>query len=832
MPEFKIYYEKGEPPISLAYKEDTLIEDIFKEFSRNVNKDLKDLVFYYKGSQIKYGNSEKINKSIFKAGDKDFNIFAVSLTTISSEKVGEKEEEEDLEDKENPEGETEKEKKERLKVDREKYNDIICPYCKTSAIIDKRDNTNYGLKILNCKNFHYGQEISYDEYENYVVDFVLIDKEKEILKKFESKEEETDEEKKEREEEKKRWEEKINNNKEKYNNMKEMFKCQLCNNVKESFSYPKDKFFICNCGSVICKTCTSLHKEAGNLHHMIDIDDKNYFCIKHGKKFEFYCIDCNDNFCKDCKNIHSNHEVKIFTDKDIKVQKSEVEKLSSKIEEQKKNLQNFLKKAREELEDRLKIIEDYANNYIKIENTLIKRYESYFWNYQLLRNLKNKSLFQNEVTNKLKELLNSYKNFDDIFPKINKICSVIKDAQKKKNSSEHLIDKSIKYTAKIKYKIYEEKPIDRRVRLFDEIFVKNNKDILSLTVNGNQQDELKVYYENTNDKIKDLEVILREKPGRNIIDMSYMFNNCKNFTSFELINNGNTNNIFSMEAMFQLCPLNKIPQIAFNTQNLENIRAMFCKCINLVDISSMNLWFQNQNKNNNKLRNISMLFNGCISMKTISFPKMEKQKQINDISYLFNRCRNLTDINDMDKLNVSNVTNMAGLFNGCVKLKYPKEINSWNTQNVRDMSIVFQNCKSMQKIDFKWNMENLIKMNGLFSHCSSLTSLTKNFINSNIVNVEEMVGVFNECNALEAIPELKYVTGPFKVQNLSKMFNNCRKLNSLPSTLVSMKFSNQEVFMKCTFNGCNDNDVIKNVKRNWERYMNKNNQKKDGNQIN
>ncbi len=830
MPEFKIYYKKGEDPISLSYPEDTLIEDIFKDFSGKVKKDLKDLVFYYKGSQIKYGNSEKINKSIFKAGDKDFNIFAVSLTTISSEKVGEKEEE-DLEDKENPEGDTEKEKKERLKVDREKYNDIICPYCKTSAIIDKRDNTNYGLKILNCKNFHYGQEISYDEYENYVVDFVLIDKEKEILKKFESKEEETDEEKKEREEEKKRWEEKINNNKQKYNNMKEMFKCQLCSNVKESLSYPKDKFFICNCGSVICETCHSLHKDAGINHHMIDIDDKNYFCIKHGKKFESYCIDCNDNICKDCEKFHPNHDIKSF--KDIKVKKTEIEKLSSEIEKQKKNLLDFITKAREELEEKLKTIEDYANNYIKIENTLIKRYESYFWNYQLLRNLKNKSLFQNEVTNKLKEILNSYKNLDEIFPKINEICTDIKKAQKKKNSDKHShsIDKSIKYKAKIKYKIYEEKPIDRRVRLFDEIFVKNNKDILSLTVNGNQQDELKVYYENTDDKIKELEVTLKEKPGRNIIDMSYMFNNCKNFSSFEIIN-GNTNNIFSMEAMFQLCTLNKIPQIAFNTQNLENIRAMFCKCINLVDISSMNLWFQNQNKNNNKLNNISMLFNGCINMKAFSFPKMENHKQISDISYLFNRCRNLTDINDMDKLKVSNVTNMAGLFNGCVKLKYPKEINSWNTQNVRDMSIVFQNCKSMQKIDFKWNMENLIKMNGLFSQCSSLTSLSKNFIYSNIANVEEMVGVFNECNALEAIPELKYVTGPFKVQNLSKMFNNCRKLNSLPSTLVSMKFSNQEVFMKGTFNGCNDNDVIKNVKRNWERYMNKNNQKKNGNQIN
>ena len=38
MPEFKIYYKKGEDPISLSYPEDTLIEDIFKDFSGKVKK--------------------------------------------------------------------------------------------------------------------------------------------------------------------------------------------------------------------------------------------------------------------------------------------------------------------------------------------------------------------------------------------------------------------------------------------------------------------------------------------------------------------------------------------------------------------------------------------------------------------------------------------------------------------------------------------------------------------------------------------------------------------------------------------------------------------------
>jgi len=44
-----------------------------------------------------------------------------------------------------------------------------------------------------------------------------------------------------------------------------------------------------------------------------------------------------------------------------------------------------------------------------------------------------------------------------------------------------------------------DKKLDRRVKLFDPVFVENNKDKLSLMIEKKEQ-ELSIYYNNTSDK--------------------------------------------------------------------------------------------------------------------------------------------------------------------------------------------------------------------------------------------------------------------------------------------------------------------------------------------
>ena len=114
--------------------------------------------------------------------------------------------------------------------------------------------------------------------------------------------------------------------------------------------------------------------------------------------------------------------------------------------------------------------------------------------------------------------------------------------------------------------------------------------------------------------------LIEDKHG--VTDMSYMLNNCKyakdaNFSGWKMIN------IISVEAMFQLCNFDKIPNIPMiNVKRLENARALFCKCKNITTLDTWNDWLKwFIAKDDNKIKNMSMLFNGCINLKAVTFPK-------------------------------------------------------------------------------------------------------------------------------------------------------------------------------------------------------------------
>ena len=167
----------------------------------------------------------------------------------------------------------------------------------------------------------------------------------------------------------------------------------------------------------------------------------------------------------------------------------------------------------------------------------------------------------------------------------------------------------------------ENEPLGEKVKLFDPVFVENNKDKFSIRIEGKdkargmvkEEQSLTVYF--TNKFIKEIEkgkkyevfkekkieVTLKEKGNKSfgaVTDMSYMFNNCKDMKSIDF-RNWNSVNITSMEAMFQLCDFTQIPAdiSGFNTQNLENIRAMFCKCTKMTVVPNLNNWHKNKNTN-------------------------------------------------------------------------------------------------------------------------------------------------------------------------------------------------------------------------------------------
>ena len=769
MSEYYIDIFYGKETIKKKKRYDDLVLDPLEEFAKENQKKLEDFAFYYKGSLVKYENNLQIKDSIFgKNEEKKTVIIAVLISSepipfeSSPEEKGdikEKQTKNKIQGEDNLEDDEDEEDRYygiRKRINKIYYNDIICPKCKTTAIIDKYENENeLKLKILNCENFHYLDNIKYDQYDDFVFDF--SDNSPENLNKLAAH--------------------------------NDLLQCGVCSNNRQNLTPPDDKMYICSCGNNICHECNKAHNEKD--HNKIDIDDKNYYCIKHGEKFFSYCFDCNANYCETCEKDHINHEIEKFSS--IKPKREYIKELEEKITDQKEKLLNFIETTRILFDEIINTIENYLNSYIMIERALIRRYDRHEFNYQLLRNLRNKKLFDNNIFNKLENLDNKenvVKKFNFLF---NDIYIPIKDDKKvdKKNNDRKL--QNIDNTMKITYKIGEEQ-LDRRVKLFDPVFVENNKDKLSVVVNGKMQKELSVYFLNKNNEHKIVVNLYQKKTKRNkdgkdkiappITDMSYMFNNCKNLESVDF-SNWNTVNITSMGAMFQLCNFNTIPDISkFNTSNLENIRAMFCKCIKMTAIPDMSKWFNTKESN---LKNISMLFNGCKSLTKINLSSRWYTTKLEDMSYMFNRCKNLTEIHGLKSFQTGNVKSMCGLFNGCEKLKSESFDFKLTTPNVEDMSIMFQGCKSLlDRIDIRLGeTKNLKDISGMFSDCINLKRI--NTFSLTAENITKMIGVFKNCYQIEYISDIaKWNLS--KVENAKGLFYECKKFKQIPKLMNQWKF--------------------------------------------
>ena len=613
---FKIFYgEKDKKGEEYSAKDEDLVSEPLKNFVRTKEKTLEDFAFYYKGRPVKFENLLHIKDSIFSQNEgRKPNIIAININKkpvtlkkeIKKEEVTQIKEKKEKEENKNEihinkieEPEKNNDIKEenfvrRKRINKEYYNDIICPKCKTSAIIENGEN--FKLNILNCGNFHYLKDIKYNAFDDYVFDF--DDESPENLEKLRSN--------------------------------KDLLQCDLCSNNIKNITPPKDFLYICSCGANVCPECITNHNKEN--HFKIKLNDKDYYCLIHGEKFDSYCIDCNANFCDKCKKNHDGHDIELFSK--IRPKREYVKKLAEEADKQKEILLDFVEDIRYSFDKIIDSIESYLNSYIMIEKTLIRRFNLGLHNFQLLRNLKNKNLFKNKLFENLESLNNAgdQKKFEqllDIYQKINidkndnnKNNNNNYNAINKKDELKKIVDDEQKIT--ITYNIGS-KQLDRRVKLFDPVFVENNKDKLSLKVNGKEQEELSVYYYNKDDKDEinvDISQMnsIKNKEGKIIInnippvkDMSYMFNNCK-YLSSVVFEKWKTDNIESMEAMFLLCQLEKIPGIStFNTKKLKSIRAMFCKCTNMEESPDMKNWF----KKESELTDISMLFNGCKSLEKI-----------------------------------------------------------------------------------------------------------------------------------------------------------------------------------------------------------------------
>ena len=188
--------------------------------------------------------------------------------------------------------------------------------------------------------------------------------------------------------------------------------------------------------------------------------------------------------------------------------------------------------------------------------------------------------------------LNNYESINNLINFKNK--KLIKDIddfinEDIKNKYKRIID-NIWNSRNEMIMIYEKNEKDEKIKLFGEIFIKNNKDNCFLLIDD-KINELSMEYKlnkkdkrNKNIKIKLIEV-------RDIENMSFMFLYCKSLLSVDM-SKWNINKIKNLDYMFFGCSsLNNLSDISkWDTININSMNSMFMECERLKPLPDISKW--------------------------------------------------------------------------------------------------------------------------------------------------------------------------------------------------------------------------------------------------
>ena len=327
--------------------------------------------------------------------------------------------------------------------------------------------------------------------------------------------------------------------------------CDICknNNILKTFN---NQFYKClSYDKNICPLCKSKHNKN---HEIINYIQKNYICKDHNEKYNSYLNKCKINLCIafDSENEDKNNIIyygNIMPKKDIF--KNQIEELKIKI--------NILNQKIKEIIKQLNKISKNMEIYNNINFNLFEIFNMKNRNYQLLKN-NNKN-----ILNEINEIINNNENIN--------ILNIYNNMNDKLNNNKYKINKNELIA---KYEIKEE---DKKIKLFRNEFIKNNKKNFEFYINGINYiiiDEIDNSHWEQNDEAIEIKIIEKNR----CINMKNMFDGCTSLISISNESKWNTYYITNMSFIFNGCKnLKELPDISnWNTINFKDMSYMFRDC--------------------------------------------------------------------------------------------------------------------------------------------------------------------------------------------------------------------------------------------------------------
>jgi len=226
------------------------------------------------------------------------------------------------------------------------------------------------------------------------------------------------------------------------------------------------------------------------------------------------------------------------------------------------------------------------------------------------------------------------------------------------------------------------------------------------------------------------------------------------------------------------------------------------------------------NFNTELIEDVSVMFMGCTSLKSINLPAFEGTYLLNMIG-MFSNCSSLESI-DLTNFNTSGVQAMSYLFSGCTSLK-SINLSNLETPNLIDISGMFEECSSLESINLSsFDTSKVEDMSDLFSGCTSLkyidisnfnmtssnyTNMFENLYNIKYINIynviseESILDILNTTDILYVCLKEDLIIKENIINCCNFNFNDdeCELLSTMSSIIPSTIISSNETIITTTF---------------------------------
>ena len=231
------------------------------------------------------------------------------------------------------------------------------------------------------------------------------------------------------------------------------------------------------------------------------------------------------------------------------------------------------------------------------------------------------------------------------------------------------------------------------IPIFNEYFVKNNKDNCYLIIN-NDECELRSKYDF---REKGEHKITLKIYNHQIIDFRSMFNGISNIINISGFSD-------------------------FNYNVGEDISYMFYSCNNIESFKPL------KNLDVSNCKNFEGVFSGCNFSNLDYLSKWDMAKAIN-LENMFYNCNKLNNINGIKGWKVQNVENFKFMFYGCQNLTNVNSIKNWDMSKAKSIYGMFQNCQNLYNMDslFRWNLNNIVDKTDIIKGCCKLVNIPSIF---------------------------------------------------------------------------------------------------------